>query len=138
MPSVSLDDALHGLEDLSRHRGFVSDELVALGVDAETIDDVVLILSELLTNAFTHGRTDEATVRVTADEIGVDVSVGHRRTAAAELPAAPAAMPASDLLSGRGLPIVDSLTIHRDTVVTDDRVVVTCRVARSAQARRPR
>lgn len=130
MPSISLDDTLITLGDLARYRGHVSDELDAFGLDTETVDDVVLILSELLTNAFTHGRATEADVHVTADEQCIDMSVSHPRTTSVDLPLSPTAMPATDNPAGRGLPIVDSLATDRTTTVTSDRVRVTCRILR--------
>ena len=72
--------------------------------DEELTATAVLLASELVTNAFTHGRS-EARVQVTASTTRVRVEVGDDNS---RLPA-PVAQDA-DALDGRGLTIVAMLS----------------------------
>ncbi|MEE1929651.1 ATP-binding protein [Streptomyces sp. TRM 70351] len=68
--------------------------LTRWGCDAEGIDSVVLLVSELVTNAHRHGRTD-ADLRLRASRDGVRVAVDD------EDPAPPVRR-SPDLVSGTG------------------------------------
>jgi anti-sigma regulatory factor (Ser/Thr protein kinase) len=80
-------------------RAFVADALRAFGC-AELIDDAVLVVSELATNAMVHGRSD-FTVSVTQIERAVTIAVGD---AGAGPPARRRARASST--NGRGLQLV--------------------------------
>jgi anti-sigma regulatory factor (Ser/Thr protein kinase) len=82
-----------------------------LSVDEEDRDDARLVISELIGNAVRHARPlDDGTVQVTwtADDSGLSISVtdGGSRTAPERVDAS-----LSDL-SGRGLAIVEALTVR--------------------------
>jgi anti-sigma regulatory factor (Ser/Thr protein kinase) len=75
----------------------------ATGLPAHVVQDALLVVSELVTNAVRHGRPDiVVSMRPTAD--GVRVAV---QDAGPELPAAARAA-APDMPSGRGLLIVEA------------------------------
>ncbi|MFC1411808.1 ATP-binding protein [Streptacidiphilus sp. N1-12] len=69
----------------------------------ETVDDVLLTVSELITNAHVHAHSD-AQVVLTWDRECLHVSVSDSST---DLPAPRTADP--DSVSGRGMAIVDAL-----------------------------
>jgi anti-sigma regulatory factor (Ser/Thr protein kinase) len=84
-------------------RAFVSRVCRSLGVDPDTCDTAVLLSSELVTNAFIHGRS-EARVSVHVEDGRVLVRVAddnsrHPRPEADD----------PDALDGRGMSIVDML-----------------------------
>lgn len=84
-------------------RRFVLGECVESGLSRDRCDDVVLLTSELVTNAVLHGRS-EVCVEIEATGLGVRVSVidenSRRPVIVAEDP---------DALDGRGLALVDAL-----------------------------
>ncbi len=75
----------------------------------ETVDDVLLTVSELITNAHVHAHSD-AQVVLTWDRVCLHVSVTDAST---EVPAPRAADP--DSVSGRGMAIVDALADSWET-----------------------
>ncbi len=86
----------------------------AAGVDGDTCETVVLLTSETVTNAFTHGRS-EARLAVTATASGVLSEVGddnsrHPQPAEQDV----------DALDGRGMAILDIMLAAR-WGVRDDR-----------------
>lgn len=135
MTPTSFDAAVSGLDELSRLRRAMSYRLRELDLEQQIIDDIVLIVSELVTNAFTHGRADDADLRVTLDDGEVELAVSHRHAGPTDIPTAPSAMPDGDMPSGRGLAVVDALTTQRETNVSAERVEIRCRVARGRHAR---
>lgn len=84
-------------------RGLVRTLCRDAGLPPDTVDSAVLLTSEVVTNAFTHGRS-EARLCVVADarhvrvEVSDDNSRHPRRT-----------RPDPDALDGRGLALMDSL-----------------------------
>ena len=95
-----------------RARQLVQEVCRAAGADAGTCDSAVLLTSETVTNAFTHGRS-EARLRVDADEVSVFVQVGDDNSRhPALVPEDPRA------LDGRGLQIVQ-MVASRWGVVDD-------------------
>lgn len=96
------------LESAGRARRALDQDLCARGIAGETRDDVLLVLSELVTNAIRHGRPleDDGTVHVdwTVCERGVSITVTD---GGGGLPL-PAALPGHDE-GGRGLAIVDAV-----------------------------
>lgn len=101
-----------GLRTLRRRLSAWLDEL---GIEApEFHSDVQLGVVELVTNAFVHGAADHVDVSAS---LGVEeLVVVTEHAAALEIPSSPAAQPAPDSVSGRGLFIVDRLA--RERVVT--------------------
>jgi anti-sigma regulatory factor (Ser/Thr protein kinase) len=89
--------------DVSDARQFVREHCHALGFDADACDTAVLLTSETVTNAVTHGRS-EARIRVTATPglMLVEVADGNSRH--------PQRQPQDpDALDGRGMSIIDLL-----------------------------
>jgi anti-sigma regulatory factor (Ser/Thr protein kinase) len=87
-------------------RGFVREHCHALGFAADDCDTAVLLASETVTNAFTHGRS-EARIRVTATpgRLLVEVADDNSRH-----PQQQEQDP--DALDGRGLSIIELLATH--------------------------
>jgi anti-sigma regulatory factor (Ser/Thr protein kinase) len=81
-------------------RRLVREACRAAGVDDDTCDSVVLLASETVTNAFTHGRS-EARPQIDADPGVVVVQVGDDNSRHPVL-----ADRDADALDGRGLEIV--------------------------------
>jgi len=81
----------------------VQDECEAAGVNGDTSDTAVLLTSEIVTNAFLHGRSG---ARVTLSATGgrLRVEVGDDSTALPQQVEAD-----REALNGRGLAIVDML-----------------------------
>lgn len=74
----------------------------AVGLSPNLVDDALLLVSELVTNAVRHGRGDvELSVRVGADRLRIAVS-----DRGPEMPIVPDGRPSIDRPSGRGLLIV--------------------------------
>jgi two-component sensor histidine kinase len=105
----------------SRARHFVADTLDGWGLDG--VDDVVLLASELVTNALLHART-QMTVRVTEEGDGVvvlsvsDGSVQAPRGRQFSLESG----------TGRGLHLLESLAEDWGSDVRQDGKTVWCRV----------
>jgi anti-sigma regulatory factor (Ser/Thr protein kinase) len=95
---------------------FVLDELV----DQDVVETVVLLTSELVTNAVIHARTP-STLRVLVEpnvpRVRVEVADGAR-----EAPAPQA--PAPTETSGRGLMLVDRLATHWEVDTTETGKIV--------------
>ena len=86
-----------------RARRFVHDQCHAAGVNDDTSDTAVLLTSEIVTNAFLHGRSAaRVTLMTTGDRLRVEVGDDNSR-----LPQV--AEPEREALNGRGLAIVDTL-----------------------------
>lgn len=83
-------------------RRFVADTLAATGVDAP-VDVATLLVSELVTNALLHARS-EIVVRVQSDDGRVRVEVDDRSAAPPVLRAR-----RDDATTGRGTVLVDAL-----------------------------
>jgi anti-sigma regulatory factor (Ser/Thr protein kinase) len=91
-------------------REYVAGKLRGLGVAADAVDDAMLIVSELVTNALVHG---EGALRVRID---ADADTGSvRLTVADERPYGGLPLPAQpghDAEAGRGLLLVDALSMR--------------------------
>ena len=88
---------------VGRARRFVHDQCHAAGVNDDTSDTAVLLTSEIVTNAFLHGRSGARVTLVTTDDrLRVEVVDDNCR-----LPQR--AEPDREALNGRGLAIVDTL-----------------------------
>jgi anti-sigma regulatory factor (Ser/Thr protein kinase) len=76
------------------------------GMPAQLIDDALLLVSELVTNAVEHGRPEIVlTIRPSPPGIGVSV-----RDSGQGRPVRPNSKPSSTETRGRGLRIVDTLS----------------------------
>lgn len=84
-------------------RGALRDRLP--DVDAEVVDDVLLIVSELVNNAVQHGRP-AIELRLRVQPLAVDVSVLDHGP---ELPPAEPPVAHESATSGRGLSIIHTL-----------------------------
>ena len=88
---------------VGRARRFVHDQCQAAGVNGDTSDTAVLLTSEIVTNAFLHGRSGaRLTLLTTDDRLRIEVGDDNSR-----LPQR--VEPDRDALNGRGLAIVDTL-----------------------------
>jgi len=88
---------------VGRARRFVHDQCHAAGVNDDTSETAVLLVSEIVTNAFLHGRSRaRVAFRTTDDRLRVEVGDDNSR-----LPQR--AEPDHEALNGRGLAIVDTL-----------------------------
>ena len=85
-------------------RAFVRETLAGWDV-ASQVDDVVLIASELFTNAVLHGDGEvEVTLTLTGDHLRLEVADDGGRPVPPRVQS-----PAADAVTGRGLTIVDAL-----------------------------
>ena len=90
-------------------RRFVTAELSGWGLDQDAVDNAVLCVSELVTNALLHGGS-AAEVRVELDAYALTVTVtDHGGETADEAVDAPQHEDV-ELVSGRGLALVEALT----------------------------
>ncbi|MGH9043357.1 MAG: ATP-binding protein [Acidimicrobiales bacterium] len=89
-------------ESVTRARHFASSSLGALPISM--IEPIMLMVSELATNAFRHARTDFE-VAITSGDSEVRVEVSDRGPGEVQIKE-----PNSRELSGRGLRIVDALS----------------------------
>lgn len=84
-------------------------------VPASTIDDVLIVVSELLSNAQEHAGADEVSVELATHDHEVWAMVAYQ----APISVSPdelshAVMPSADAVRGRGLAIVDALTTSNE------------------------
>lgn len=84
---------------VSRARLFVADALARAG--RESTDDVMLVTSELVSNAVKHGA-DPVEVHLQLDDEALHLEVHDAGGAEVDVPP----MPGSGALGGRGLPLV--------------------------------
>lgn len=84
-------------------RAFVRSLCRAAGIDQEACENAVLLTSETVTNAFTHGRS-EARIAVTIGDRAILVEVGDDNSRHPQRVEQDA-----DALDGRGLAIMDIL-----------------------------
>jgi anti-sigma regulatory factor (Ser/Thr protein kinase) len=85
-------------------RAFVRAACRAAGTSRDLLDTVVLLTSEAVTNAFTHGRS-EARIAVEADPAAVRVEVADDNSRHPQ-----PQDPDADALDGRGMTILDTLS----------------------------
>jgi CheY-like chemotaxis protein/anti-sigma regulatory factor (Ser/Thr protein kinase) len=112
------------LSSVGRARGFVADALATTG-DDELVDDAHVVVSELVTNAVTHGRSG-CVVRVGIDDSAVRISVVDRGLGT------PDPKPFSgDQPNGRGLHIVGALARAWGVTEVPDGKVVWAEMSRS-------
>jgi len=98
-------------------------EVASAYLDQERVDDVVLVTSELVTNALEHGTGEPASVNVSGTDEHVAVSVAS--SSIGPLDTDPAAAPVEST-RGRGLVIVAALS---DAIAVSDEtgtVRITC------------
>jgi anti-sigma regulatory factor (Ser/Thr protein kinase) len=113
---------------VGRARRFVHDQCHAAGVNDGTCDTAVLLTSEIVTNAFLHGRSGaQVTLITTGDRVRVEVGddsdrLPHRVDAEREA------------LGGRGLAIVDTLAADWGSTQRDDGKVVWFELARPSKS----
>lgn len=116
--------------EIGRARHAVDELLTRAGVTSSIVDDVVLVVSELVSNAVIHG--EPGPVRV---EVGVDREVVHEVVVAVTSRGPPDALPPVDAwrlphpraVSGRGLAIVRRLTDDVDVRESGGSTLVVCR-----------
>lgn len=92
------------LAEVSRTRHFIADALQRAGVQAT--DEVMVVTSELVTNAVLHGR-DPLEIHLEVEDNRLHLEVVDCGSGP---PDPTALMPGTGSRGGRGLPIVDSLT----------------------------
>jgi anti-sigma regulatory factor (Ser/Thr protein kinase) len=84
-------------------RAFVRTACREAGTPRDTLDTAVLLVSEAVTNAFTHGRSEaRVAVRAGRDLVRIEVSDDNSRHPQKQAPDA-------DALDGRGMAILDAL-----------------------------
>jgi anti-sigma regulatory factor (Ser/Thr protein kinase) len=92
------------LASVATARTFLRDLLEEVGVSDPTADAVILLASELVSNAVLHAGTT-VTVRVVVDERTIRVEVGDRSPVPPRL-----GVPVAEATSGRGLALVRELS----------------------------
>lgn len=107
-------------------RRFVRDRLTGQVPDG-VLDDLALVTSELVTNAFEHGSTGPVGLSVAVDEAGATVTVTSRGNASGVPAVDQWVAAAADRVSGRGLGIVRQLVDDIDVQRSRDDVAITVR-----------
>lgn len=102
------------------------------GLRDELVDDVLVVISELSSNATEHARADEVRIDVTIQPTGIVTTVSYVAPSAVDrdLPAPPE-MPAAEAARGRGLAIVDALADSCRHEVANGNVSTICTFATS-------
>ena len=114
------------MSNVSAARRFVRDQVAAQAPE-EALNDLMLITSELVTNAFEHGAPGPVRVTVHVDHGGALLTVTSRGDHA-RVPAVDDWTTASaDRISGRGLGIVRQIADDIDVERSDDLVTITVR-----------
>lgn len=110
-----------GAGPVAQARRLVRDVLADVGVSGEDVDDARLMCSELVANAFAHGRGPRALrVRASAEALVCEVL----DSAAEDFPAWPTDEPSEALSEhGRGLRLVDMLSHRHGCYLTSLRAV---------------
>lgn len=124
------------MADLSSARREFADWLHALGVDHETTDDLLVVMSELGANAVRESPADgrPPTVEATLDEAGVHVEVANEVDVEAERRAHDRWDLEDPLRTGgRGLLVVSALMDDVDVAVDGRRLHVRCTRTLSGQ-----
>ena len=126
-------DVPHQQASAARVRGRLAADLHGARVNVQDADDVLLILSELITNAVRHARPLSGgglrvSWTITPAQIGVSVTDGGSSTA----PVATAA--AMSAIGGRGLHIVHLLASSWDVIRGEGATTVWAVVSRQAIA----
>jgi len=114
-------------------RQFVAEQLLGFGADQSTIEDSVLVVSELVSNIVEHGDGSGLMVGIeAADPRWWLIEVSGSSAAAPRLVLHPEewSVAAADEISGRGLGIVRRLVDDVTTQVTKGQLVVRCRIRR--------
>jgi anti-sigma regulatory factor (Ser/Thr protein kinase) len=100
---------------LSQVRGFVRDQATADGLDGETVDDLVLAISEACVNAVIHTSSARVQLSWQKREGHVEIAVRDEGVFERKVP-----IPEFDGTAGRGIPImlalVDEVTIREGTL----------------------
>jgi anti-sigma regulatory factor (Ser/Thr protein kinase) len=103
-----------GLRAPHAARSFASENLTAWDVQAQDVEVVQLVVSELVTNALRHAPESQAiTLQLLAGEGSVQVRVSDCGRGAPERRSPPD--PGTGIESGRGVWIVDAFTDHWGT-----------------------
>jgi anti-sigma regulatory factor (Ser/Thr protein kinase) len=114
------------MSNVSAARRFVRDQVGAQAPE-EALNDLMLMTSELVTNAFEHGAPGPVLVRVEVDHGGASLAVTSRGDHA-QVPAVDDWRTAgADRISGRGLGIVRQIADGIDVERSDDVVTITVR-----------
>lgn len=113
-------------ETIRAARRFVRDGLEAITTDRQTLADVELATSELVSNAIEYGSGDDykVVIATTGERFVIEVTSGHDGTAHG----IPAEWSTSDpeMPSGRGLGLVRAVGTNVWVRHADQRVVVGC------------
>ncbi|MET9735140.1 ATP-binding protein [Streptomyces sp. NPDC006458] len=100
---LSLEHAPHAVRTARQH---ARTTLHAWGLPLPIIEDAVVVISELVTNAHLHTPNGPADIHLLTHDQGLVISVRDTCPATTDLPAAP---PGTDEDHGRGLNIVRAL-----------------------------
>lgn len=113
-PMLTATRFRRAVQEIPRSRRFVSDAIEDYG--GKVTDAVMLVVSELITNAVRHGRGEvELRVHIDGDEVRVEVlDDGHAAVAAPLKPPAPSS------LGGRGLLLVREVSKRWGSGFDDD------------------
>jgi anti-sigma regulatory factor (Ser/Thr protein kinase) len=123
-----LDDRVFAAttESIRAARRFVREGGEAITIDAQTLADIELATSELVSNAIEHGTGDEyqVVIATTGGRFIVEVTSGHSGT----ILSSPAEWTTSrpEMLSGRGLGLVIALSANAWVRHVDDNVIIGC------------
>ena len=106
-----------GVQQLLDARHLLATHLERHGVDSDPIDDAILVLSELATNAFEHDNATEVAIDVTVAAATITIDTAHaaddERKAGSPDPSA--MMPPPTQVRGRGLAIVAAIASQYET-----------------------
>lgn len=128
--SRTVHHLIRGLEALPHARVVIERFLDGQLVSKSSRAEVLLVMSELVTNGFVHARADEVRIAITLGEesTSLEIEVEHALLAAPDIPERPAPLPPPDVLTGRGMAIVDRLTDRREVHLSDDQLAISCTV----------
>ncbi len=128
--SVQHRELASTLDSIGSARDFVAEVLTdptsVPPVDPALIADVQLVVSELVTNALTHGAgAADLALSLTSSQVHCSVTSAVVDAASPAAPSAPSA-PAALARSGRGLAIVNALADSVATLVDQSTWTVNC------------
>lgn len=126
-----MNRTVEGIEELPALRAGARTFLTSEGIGSDPVLDTELVISELVSNAFEHGRARGVHVIVRIEDGQISLSVEHIGVPALPIPGPESiSMPDSSSMRQRGLAIIDEIVTERRTVEGSRGTLVECRLPR--------